>query len=207
MKPIVLVDMDGVLADFDAALWNVITEQEIPTNCTRETQRVRFLHDAVSKEDRPRIRAIVEECGWFRNLPLIPGAREGLRALEDLAEVWICSKPLEPNRTCRDDKANWIEEHLGPRWVDRLILAPDKSLVRGDILLDDAPKPSWYARASWTPVIFPTIWNGSDSKWAGLPCWSWGQDPLKLLSFAKGAAGKAAEMQLLNNNPFPFTYA
>ena len=183
-KPIVLVDQDGPLADFDTAIWKVIIESGIPISCTRETQTVRFIDDAVDKAYKQVIRTPIDTPGWFRNLPPVPGAREGLTALAKVAEVYICTKPLEKNATCRDDKAAWVEEHLGKKWVDRLFIAPDKSLVKGAILLDDAPKPKWYPRAEWQPVIFPTPWNGPGSLWEGLPRWTWGDDIEDLLRWA-----------------------
>lgn len=87
--------------------------------------------------------------------------------------MWIVTKPLEANRTCRDSKARWIEKHLGASWLPKLILAPDKSMVRGDILLDDAPHPDWIPRAAWQPVIFTEPFNGEGSKWADYPQWTW----------------------------------
>lgn len=185
-KPIILVDMDGPLADFDHAIWEVITESGVSISCTKETQTVRFIDDAVAKEDRHIIRTPIDTAGWFRNLPITPGAQEGMEALDKIADVYICTKPLEKNKTCRDDKAAWVEEHLGHKWVDRLFIAPDKSLVHGAILLDDAPKPKWYSRALWLPVIFPTPWNGTGSLWEGLPRWTWGDDPEELLAIAYG---------------------
>ena len=31
----------------------------------------------------------------------------------------------------------WVEDHLGLHWCKKLILCPDKSLLKGDILIDD----------------------------------------------------------------------
>ncbi len=185
-KPIILIDQDGPLADFDSALWAALRSGAIWANCTPDTQTDRYLEDHVRKEDMPKVRAIVEASGWFRDLPPTPGAREGMNALAKVAEVWVCTKPLEANPTCRDEKAAWVREHLGPEWEDRLILAGDKSLIQGAVLLDDAPKPKWFNRAPWRPVIFPTPWNNTGSVWEGLPRWTWGDDPQVLLDIASG---------------------
>lgn len=50
-------------------------------------------------------------------------------------------------RGYRAGVAQWLVEHIGDGWDRRLILTPDKSLVVGDILLDDAPKHEWYGAA------------------------------------------------------------
>ena len=37
-------------------------------------------------------------------------------------------------------KISWIIKHFGEKWVERMILTRDKTLVYGDILIDDKPK-------------------------------------------------------------------
>lgn len=178
----ILVDLDGVVADFDAKFYRRCAEEGWEMHSSLETQCHRFATDCIPNlGERAKARRMVDtEPGWFRDLPVIDGAVEGLHALAGRAEVWLCSKPLEAQATCRDDKAAWVVEHLGAEWERRLILAADKSMVRGDILLDDAPHPEWFGRASWVPVIYPAPWNGEGSKWEGLPRWRWG-DPFEAL--------------------------
>lgn len=180
-RPIVLVDMDGPLADFDRAFHDLCTARGWPLHSTFETQCHRFATDCMDDNSHAaEARRIVDSCHWFLDLEVVDGAVDGLAELDRVAEVWICTKPLEANPYCRDDKAAWVERYLGEHWLRRLILSPDKSMVRGSILLDDAPKPPWFERAEWAPVIFPTPWNGHGSDWDGLPRWSWG-DPVDAL--------------------------
>lgn len=182
MQPIVLVDMDGPLADFDAEFFAACERNGWAMDCTIEQQRHRFATDHIpDKAHRAAARAHVDSTDWFRHLPVTRGAIEGMAVLAEHADVWICSKPLEANATCRDDKAWWLAKHFGDEWARRLILAPDKSLVYGDLLLDDAPNPDWYLRCTWRPVIFPTPWNGAGSKWDDIDArWTWG-DPIDVL--------------------------
>lgn len=181
-KPVVLVDMDGPLADFDGRYWEICTSLKIPMDATPETQTHRFASDHVIDAHQRRLsRIIVEQPGWFRGLPVVPGAKDGIERLAEVAEVWICTKPLESSLTCRDEKASWVRNHLGEKWEKRLIFAPDKSLVQGDILLDDAIRMQWLDRASWAPVVFPTVWNGEGSEWEKLPRWDWSMNVADLL--------------------------
>lgn len=183
MKPTILVDMDGPLADFDVHFFQRCASEGWTLDCTVEAQRHRFATDHIpNRRERDAARAMVDTPGWFRDLPVTPGAQDGLRGLAEFAEVWICTKPLEANGTCRDDKAAWLAEHFGDEWVQRLILAPDKSMVRGDVLLDDAPKPEWFGRADWWPVIFPEPWNAA--VYPDLPTWDWSSDPRELALIA-----------------------
>lgn len=188
MTPTVLVDMDGPLADFDRQFFDTCAAKGWPLDCTLDTQRHRFATDHIpDPKHRSAARSHVNTTRWFRDLPPAPGAIDGIRRLHQAADVWIVTKPLEANHHCRDDKAAWIRKHLGAEWEPRLIIAADKSIVRGTILLDDAPHPAWFERAIWEPVVYPTPWNGDGSKWAGLPRWSWDQtvaDLFDLLAFA-----------------------
>ena len=183
-----LVDCDGPLADFDAAFFARCEANGWPLDCTLENQRHRFATDHIpNRTHRALARKMVDTAGWFADLPVVGGAVEGLAALDEVADTWVCSKPLEANPSSRDDKARWLTMHFGSYWAERLILVSDKSMVRGDVLLDDAPHPQWYGTATWTPVIFATPWNGAGSKWEGLPRWTWGDDVNQLLECALDA--------------------
>lgn len=180
--PTVLVDMDGVLADFDAKFFALCRDAGWPMHCTLETQCHRFATDCMTdKEQARRAREIVNAPGWFVDLPVIDGAIEGFHELAEHAEVWICTKPLAANLECVGEKLSWVARHLGAAWTDRVITAPDKSMIRGDLLLDDAIKLDWLHRASWAPVRYPTPWNGIGSRWENLPAWRWGDPILDLL--------------------------
>ena len=177
-RPTVLVDMDGPLADFDAAFYALCHASGWEMHSTLQTQCHRFATDCILDRKHARLaREFVNSSRWFLDLPVTTGAIDGINELAEHADVWICTKPLEANLQCRDDKASWVRRVLGEEWERRLILTPDKSLVRGDILLDDAIKLHWLNTAEWEPVVFPTPWNGCGSDWDGLRSWKWG-DPI-----------------------------
>lgn len=183
---IVLLDMDGPLAGFDQHFFKVASHYgfelsyEGPT-----TQTNRFATDhVVQPHQRSAMRRMIEGSRWFRELPVTEGAQEGVEALLATGvEVWVVTKPLEANPFCRDDKAHWLSANF-PDLSKRLILTPDKSLVHGDVLLDDAPHPDWLDRASWKPVIFTAGYNGDGSKWGHLPFWDWSDSIDELLGLA-----------------------
>jgi 5'-nucleotidase len=180
--PVLLLDMDGPLADFDVHGWERCTAlgHEFDVDGPNQ-QTARYFTDHMPiKAHRTAARQMIEAAGWFNDLPVTPGALEGVRTLlERGVDVWVCTKPLEANPTCRDDKGMWLRRHL-PELEHKLILAPDKSMIRGDVLLDDAPKLEWIPLASWRPVIFASPFNGAGSEYEGLARWSWA-DPIDQL--------------------------
>lgn len=181
------VDMDGPLAQFDAAFYAHCEEMGYPMHSTLETQCHRFATDCIIDPDARRAaRHHVDTSDWFRHLPVVEGAIEGINALlehPEVEDVFIVTKPMKANKMVHSSKAAWVLEHLGSDWTDRLIITPDKGMVRGSVLLDDAPKSAWFTRAEWMPVIYPTPWNTPGSEWSRKegcshdPRWSW-SDPI-----------------------------
>lgn len=172
----ILLDMDGPLADFDLHFWDRCNAEGWAFDVAHYgQQRHRYFTEHIpDREHRRAARAMVDAGGWFRSLPVTTGASDGVaRLLADGHDVWVCTKPLEVNPTCRDDKGAWLAEHF-PELERKLIITPDKSMVRGDVLIDDAPHPSWIERASWEAVIFDAPFNRDGSVWAEFPRFSWG---------------------------------
>lgn len=195
----ILVDMDGPLADFDGKFYALTDARGYlmhggAVSGANPCEVHRFATDCIDdRRERDAAYREVAYTDWFRDLPPTIGAIEGINLLADhpdVADVYICTKPMERNRLCRDAKADWVRRHLGREWERRLILSPDKGMVRGDILLDDAPKSEWFARAEWSPVIYRTPWNAPGASYCGkhglesAPRWDWA-DPLEgLVAYA-----------------------
>jgi 5'-nucleotidase len=95
--------------------------------------------------------AVFLSRGFYRNLPPVPGA---IKAVTDLlAEgfgVYICTSPLEQYQHCVLEKYEWVEEHLGSEFTTRVILTRDKTLVRGDVLIDDKPTIGGISTPQWS---------------------------------------------------------
>ncbi len=179
-KPVILVDQDGVLADFDARAQEVCAQNGWHLDFGHPSERQkRFLTDhVIDKHHRNQLRKHIDFTPYFADLPVIEGALQGMKELDRVAEVWICSKPLDNNTSCASDKVAWVKRHL-PKFHGRLILAGDKSLVQGDVLLDDAPKPKWFERATWQPLVYTQPFNSHPgSELYDLPHFKWG-DPIE----------------------------
>jgi len=107
MKKIIYIDMDGVIANFKKA---------------------------------------ADEGGWkhrpdkhvdYRNLEVMPGAKEALMRLNHDFDIFIASTPPWDRPDMWGAKREWIAEHFP--WLKRkLILTHRKDLLIGDILIDDS---------------------------------------------------------------------
>lgn len=80
--------------------------------------------------------------GFFSNLEPIDYAIESVKKLIGIYDVWFLSTPSVYNLNSYTEKAFWIRQHFGLEAQSKLILATDKSLLKGHYLVDDDLKDS-----------------------------------------------------------------
>jgi 5'-nucleotidase len=158
---LILIDQDGVLADFEnafVAAWRQAHPHIPPVEF--EDRRSFHILDDYAPELRARAEALYTAPGFIRNLPPVPGALDAIRELADLGlDVRICSSPLRQYENCVAEKYHWVERHLGRGWTQRLILTRDKTLVQGDILIDDRPRIEGALRPRWRHIVYDAPYN------------------------------------------------
>lgn len=113
-KKIVYIDMDDTLCDLQAAA-------------------------KAAKERNPKMPYPQAEYGFYANFDPLPGAIEAVSKLYDSEEYepWILTAPSLVNPLCYTEKRVWVEKHLGMQMVERLIISPNKALLKGYYLIDD----------------------------------------------------------------------
>ena len=67
----------------------------------------------------------------------LPNAIESVNELKKEFDVWILTRPSFNNINCYSEKAQWVLDNLGYDMLEKTILCGDKSLVKGDYLIDD----------------------------------------------------------------------
>lgn len=176
-KKILLLDMDGPIADFDQHFWDECKRHGVTLNIDSldHQDRKRFMTENIPDPNEcAYMRYAVDQTRWFMNLPVTPGATEGVEVLMEEFDVWVCTKPLDANKYCLSDKREWLEKYF-PALSTKLITAPEKSMVFGHVLLDDAPHLGCISKAFWNPVVFRSGFNETPGNpWDMLHSWSWG---------------------------------
>lgn len=115
MRPVLYVDMDGVLVDVHAQVLKHYGQEGIDN-----------------------IGTILDgDAEMFRLAEPMPGAVEAFNKLNEKFNVYILSTaPWELPEVWKI-KREWVEKHLGDVAYKKLILSNNKGLMIGDYLIDD----------------------------------------------------------------------
>ncbi len=92
-----------------------------------------------NREIAPEIKYPQGKLGFFKNLEPIPGAVESVNILQRLPTVdtYILTAPSTRNPHSYSEKRVWVEKHFNYEFTKKLIICSNKSLLKGDILIDD----------------------------------------------------------------------
>jgi 5'-nucleotidase len=161
-RPICLVDMDGVMADFEGESINRLRLIVPDLDTSRPLDRFYFKDNFPEFADE--ICDIHKQSGFFADLPLIDGTLEGWSSLLEWGfDPVVCSSPLSINSTCETEKREWLAEHLAPIFgksvVSRAVITKYKHLVDGIVLIDDRPEIPHASSASWQHIVFGRVCN------------------------------------------------
>ncbi len=163
----ILVDMDGVIADFDGEFLKRWRERYPGQFYVPFDQRTTFyVKDSYPEELKPLVAGILLEPTFFRDMMPITGAKEALSEMEGMGiELFICTSPLSTYKNCVLEKYEWVEKTLGSNWVKRIILTKDKTLIKGDLLIDDKPEITGAENSpSWEHVLYDRPYNRGENK-------------------------------------------
>lgn len=127
IKPIVYVDMDNVLVNFQSGL------NRVPKAIKDE-----YVDDGTGKphyDDIPHIFSLMDP---------MPGAIDAVRKLSKYYDLYILSTAPWLNPAAWSDKLEWVQCYFGKGegtiFYKRLIISHHKDLNRGDFLIDDREK-------------------------------------------------------------------
>lgn len=125
-----IVDMDGVLADVYAQFFRY---EE------KETGRRQRLEDVLGKPEREAFPAepkFVITPGFFRSAPLMAGCQEVMEQLNNRYDLFIVSAAMEFPQSLPEKQA-WLGEHFPYISWKQIVFCGSKSVIRGDIMIDD----------------------------------------------------------------------
>jgi 5'-nucleotidase len=157
----VLVDLDGVLADFEAYfLERWLLEHPGKFFVPLEERSTFHIFKQYPAELASKVHQIYNAPDFFGKLKPVPGGVEALEEMTKLGlEVFICTSPLREFKNCVLEKYEWVAGYLGRKWSDRIILTRDKTLIKADFLIDDNPEPLGAEIPAWEHIIYDQPYN------------------------------------------------
>jgi 5'-nucleotidase len=174
-KPVVLVDMDNVLAKFNQGVTTTI-ETELPQVDARRQIKSFYIAD-----DFPEISEIVKNIpnrlGFFSTLQVMEGAIEAwAKLIESGYHPRVCSSPLKTHPNCKNEKLEWLDihfsPHFGPQVRDEAYIESDKTKFDGLALIDDKPNVRGKYTPTWKQILFAQSHNVFSDAEYKLNSWS-----------------------------------
>ena len=130
MKQRLIVDMDGVLAD---VYEQFLKYEEAETGFR---QKIDTLYGKPEHDAFKNGGLYVRTKGFFRHAPVINGSIPALLRLNDQYELFIVSAATEFPQSM-EEKYHWLDEHFPFISWQQMVFCGLKSVVKGDIMIDD----------------------------------------------------------------------
>src|SRR3989339_189399 len=167
-RKVILVDMDGVLANYELGFLNEWRKRNPDKISIPLEERTTFYaRDQYPAEYKQPMHEITTSKRFYLNLPIIAGAKEGIERLARDYEVRICTAPISDYKNCVAEKLEWNEINLGKEWPMRTIIAKDKTFVFGDYLIDDRPNAEigGAMKPFWQQILYKQPYNNGLFTW------------------------------------------
>lgn len=129
-KKRLIVDMDGVMADVYQQFIKM-DEEEFGVRKTLEEIQGKIEREAFKNE-----RAYVFRKGFFREAPVMEDSKDAVRLLNDKYELFIVSAAMEFPHSL-PEKLEWLQEHFPFLTWHQLVFCGSKTVIQGDIMIDD----------------------------------------------------------------------
>ena len=163
MKPRVLLDVDGVLADFIGEFLRVVhreTGVKVAHNDITTHEVVDSL--PLGKTQADHVWHIFSMRNTAATMKPYPGAVEGAKKLMKVADVYFVTSPVKTSPRWCYDRTSWLSKHFGEAQARRVAYTSEKHIVQGDFLVDDrADNLEGWAKESptRTPILWGQPWN------------------------------------------------
>ncbi len=132
--PRLAIDMDEVIAD-PLSKFIALYERDYGIRLPEQLPAGKEIYELVPEEVNRKWYDYINEPGFFRDLPVIPGSREVIRRLMERYDVYIVSAAMEfPNSLA--DKLSWLKDHFPFIGWQQIIFCGNK-IIDADILIDD----------------------------------------------------------------------
>ncbi len=137
----ILIDLDGPVANFEKGFverWKVKfpNENYIPI----EERKMFYLVKEYPQDQKEKVESIILEEGFFSSLEPTEGSIESIKEIQNAGhKIFFCTAGIYDNKNCLTEKKLWVENYFGHDLARTIVFTKDKTVIRGDYLIDDNP--------------------------------------------------------------------
>jgi 5'(3')-deoxyribonucleotidase len=137
-RPTICVDMDEVIAD---ALGEHLLRynRDFATNLTTKDLHGKWIWDFVPEERLHVLEEYMRSEDFFAVLGVMPESQRVLQKMQNQYDVFIATAAMEVP-TSFNAKFKWLQQHFPFIPHSHIVFCGDKSILRGDFLIDDNPR-------------------------------------------------------------------
>ncbi len=136
---IILVDCDGVVADFTGAVCReaseILQRRVDPAEITQWNLKASL---EMTNKQTQALYSRIQRKGFCSNLEPLPGAVSAVKKLQSLGFVTFVTSPWDSSPYWMWERIQWLLDFMEADMKD-IIHTHQKWLVKGDIIIDDRP--------------------------------------------------------------------
>lgn len=158
--PITLVDMDGVIYEWGQQLNRVLKSIDPDFPVVPDRYRNSFTHLAGPGAEMRVVDWALLHPDLYTDGEATAGSVEALEIMRAIGlDVILCTTPAWKNPFGYSGKVQFAVTNFGD-WVgDRMTFTHDKTLVFGDVIVDDKPGIKGRVTPSWDHIVFDQSYN------------------------------------------------
>lgn len=166
-EPRVLLDVDGVVADFVTsakAAATAVTGKEYWGVPVTKFEALESL--GLTKSQVKAAYEVMNSPNYAYEMSVIPGAPRAVKKLVNVADVYFVTAPLPTSPTWDYDRRRWLKKVFGTGWDERVVFTKEKHLIAGDFFVDDKIENVEEWQSYWhsgKAILLSQPWNLNDS--------------------------------------------
>lgn len=134
-QKVYILDVDGVVADFTSYMLKLVGSNKTLADIVDWD-----IFGFITPEEKKHALELLSTQAFWENQPLISGAVEGVAAIRSAGhKVLWCTSPWLDCVGWAYARRRWIQRYFDAASND-IIIAETKSILRGDVFIDDRPK-------------------------------------------------------------------
>ena len=171
MTQIVLIDVDSTINNFQEHFLRLFKEKY--PDVSRKLS-LHPTHIEVLTLDKDKAMEVLESDGFTNGMVPLEGAVNAIQQIESRGfTVFFCTTLVTDNSNALKDRIHWIGKWFGEKFMNRVIFTKDKSLIRGNFLIDDSPiKTKGILQPEWKLIVFDMSYNQNDQCYGRIFGWT-----------------------------------